>query len=146
MRRFFYFLSQVVLFPVDLFRFTADAWRYTFSWMNYCLLNDSKDLPCLLCRGLDLGEVPRRVSFRVKYRSIWLAKLLHPELETMPAGDRVRPRIACMREGGYIRLKWYVPVLAVVLGFAWNAALFALLWVTHVIPEPVQERIIGILP
>ena len=132
------------MFPVDLFRFTADAWRYTFSWIHYCVLGNSKDVPCLFCRGLDLGEVPRRVSFRIHYQNLWLVRLLQPDLATQKAEDRLRPRMACMREGGYIRLPWYVPVLALVLGAGWNAALFAGIWYSGVMPEAVREQVMAL--
>lgn len=134
---------MVLLFPADLFRFTVDAWRYTLEWFGYCLFGRSEEQPCIFCRGLDLGHVPRRVSFRMKYRNLWLVRLLQPELVIQPAKDRCRPRIACMREGGYIRMPRYIPVLAVVLGGLWIAGGGAALWYSGTIPEDVRESIVA---
>lgn len=146
MKRIIYVLWMIVVFPLDLFRFTVDAWRYTFEWFSYCILGNSKEQPCIFCRGLDLGTVPRRVSTRIHYRNLWLVRLMQPELEVRPAKDRCRPRVACMKEGGYLRLPRYIPLLAVVLGALWIAAFCLAIWHTDLLPTTVRDHILDIMP
>ena len=50
-----------------------------------------------------------------------------------------------MREGGYIQLKPHVPILAVTLGLAWNAALVWVLWAAGIIPEEAKSQVMGFL-
>lgn len=126
MRWMLYRTGLVLWLPVDLLRFTVDAWRYTVEWISYCVFGNSPEQPCIYCRGLDVGSrVPRRVAFRIHYRNLWLVKLLQPELAIRNVEGRMRPRVACMREGGYIRLPWYVPVLAGCMGLFWIALALA---------------------
>jgi hypothetical protein len=145
MKKVGYSLFLLLMFPVDLFRFTTDCWRYTFGWIHYRWFGRSEEQPCIFCRGLDVGMVPRRVSFRIKYHNLWLVKILQEDLEFMKSDDRLRPRIACMREGGYIRLKPRVPVLAVLLGLAWNSALVWLIWISGLIPDEAKREILAFI-
>jgi len=145
MRRVGYFLWLVIWLPVDLFRFTLDCWRYVFGWFHYRVYRKTEEQPCIFCQGLDVGMVPRRVSYRIRYRNIWLVKLLQDDLVFMKFEDRLRPRVVCMREGGYLRLKTRVMVLAVFLGFAWNAGLLWVIWVSGVIPDEAKQQLLALL-
>ena len=145
MKKLFYVLWLIFIFPVDLFRFTTDAWMYTFEMISYRLINGHCEQPCKFCRGLDLGMVPRRVSSRIKYHNLWMVKCFQKDLVFQAEEGRMRPKMACMNEGGFVRLSWYVPVLAILLGLAWNVGLIWVLWVTSVIPEPVKAQIIECL-
>lgn len=138
MRRFLYILKLSVYLPVDTFRFTTDAWRYTFKWIYRQLFFDSQEFRCPFCIDLDVGHVPRRISPVIKYKNIWLLKLLQPEIVVTKYPDRPRPRLACMNEGGYIKIRWYIPFLAVILGAAWNGFFIWALWELNVIPDAVK--------
>jgi hypothetical protein len=83
------------------------------------------------------------MGMRIKYRNLWLVNFLQPELKFQKAEDRIRPRIACMREGGFVRVPGYIPLCAVVLSFFWIGVLLVGVWVFNVIPDEVQEQILA---
>jgi hypothetical protein len=72
-----------------------------------------------------------------------MVKCFQKQLEFQKAENRMRPRMACMNEGGFVELSWYVPTLAVVLGIAWNAGFIWLLWMSSAIPDSVKAQILG---
>lgn len=92
-----------------------------------------------------MGMVPRRVSYRIKYHNLWLARLLQDDLSFLHHEDRMPPRVACMREGGYLKLKPRVIFLALFLGAGWNSLAIWLVWISGLIPDEVKQQTVGLL-
>jgi len=137
---FFRFLLRVIFFPVDVFIFTYHCWLYTFEVMHYRGCLKLEEEPCIFCRGLNVGDA-RCLNKKVKYRNLWLAKLLNPEMQIAYKKGHFRPRITCEKEGGYLTSSAWIPVAAVLLGLSWFCALGLGLWVSDLIPEEVQKNI-----
>lgn len=134
------FMRNLLWFPMDLFLFTFHCWLYTLSHLQYRILGTYGEQPCLFCQGGNVGE-PRVLNGRMKYRNLWMPRLLNPEIEILPAKRKHGAVAMCAREGGYVRRPFWVPIAAVLLGAGWCCALGWVLWETQVIPEDLQREI-----
>ena len=132
MKRFFY---TILMFPVDLMRLTIDVWRFTLERPAY-----RGEQPCIYCRGCDNSETPRVMSYRIRYWNLWMPRLLHPDLRKKSSSSTLRPLPVCHREGGYLRLPFYIPILALLLAGFWSSLLVMVILETGIVPPEVVER------
>lgn len=134
---------KVLLFPVDLFRFTVHCWLYTFGMMTYRWRLGYEDQPCVFCRGTDVGDVPRDIGNRMKYRNVWLARLLNPDITLQKDEAGGKPSPVCMREGGYVTPPFWIPLAAVCLGAFWCILAGIAFCNSGIIPEEVKTSLLA---
>jgi hypothetical protein len=129
-------LICLVYLPVDLFRLMIHSWRFMLGGYFNRFTHYSSEQPCIFCIGHDTGQVPRNMADRIRYRNVWMARILVPELRIVK-DTKGRAMPICNREGGHLKSPWYIPLLAVALLLFWGAVITALLLHTGMIPPEV---------
>lgn len=120
---------------MDLFKLTCHSWCFLLEGYGNRFTKVSPEQPCIFCRDLDPGIVPRNLGYAARYQNVWMLKLLvpHIDLRKKQYGTAVP---VCRIEGGYFKTPGYLPLLALLLLFIWWALLtLALLRLGLIPPE-----------
>lgn len=126
-----------LFFPVDLIRLSADACRMTLDAFRFRLQWGVWEHPCIFCRDIDKSHVPRRMSRTVRYRNLWMVRLLQPEIQSMHSKKHGRRLPLCRNESGVVPSR-FVPVvfISILTLLFWSVFLYGGLVFIGWIPPP----------
>ena len=119
------FFLNFLFFPLDLLRFTRHTWQFLLEGYFLRFQNESPDYMCPFCRDVDLDQVPMGIRSRVKYRNIWMIRLLAPQIKGMAVkhnGRKIQVPV-WTSESSFVVPPGYTPILALGLFAFWVAVL-----------------------
>lgn len=128
-------IKNVFFLPIDLFRLTIHSWKFMLEGYLNRFLCTSPEQMCIFCQNLDAGMVPRVLSSEVKYKNLWLIRMLVPDIEVRKLPNSRKRVPVCSNEGGCVVTPGYTPLLAVGLLLFWATVFTWALCCTGMVPE-----------
>lgn len=95
-------VRMVLAFPLDWLRLTIHSWEILLESLHFRIKWKAWEHPCIFCRDLDKSRVPRNMSGVIRYRNVWMIRLLQPELKKAFSRQKNRGVPICHNDSGNV--------------------------------------------